>query len=290
MTDRTGQLADNLANWNERAELHVESYGAEALADDPAALSATVTTDAALMAPHLPDGQLAGLDLVHLQCHIGTDSISLARLGATVTGVDFSDAAVAAAAGLAARAGLADRVRFVTAAVEEAPAALAGQRFDVVYTSVGVLCWLPDLAAWGRAVARLLKPGGLFFVRDDHPMMTALEWDAEGRRFWVARPYFHSPEPTTWDNGVDYSSPVALSHRRCHGWAHPLSEVVGALLGAGLAIESFREHQRIGWAPSAAFVSVAGGAGVAEEYELYDRPERVPLTFSVAARLPADPR
>jgi SAM-dependent methyltransferase len=281
--------AENQANWDERAELHVESYGAFDLADNPESLSLVVKISAGLMKPHLPGGSVSGLDLAHLQCHIGTDSVSLARLGANVTGIDFSGKAVAIAASLAARAGAGDRCRFVQARVEDAPAVLAGRRFDVVYTSIGVLCWLSDLSAWAASVAALLKQGGLFFIYEDHPMLCALDWDEERRRFLVAYPYFHSKEPITWEDGADYSSSATLKHGRRHEWAHPLSEIIGVLLDAGLVIESFREHTTMMWKPHKAMIQTRGEGDVNDvgsEFALREHPERVPLTFSLAARKP----
>ncbi|MDR1710339.1 MAG: class I SAM-dependent methyltransferase [Propionibacteriaceae bacterium] len=274
-------LAENLANWDERARLHLDSYRAEAFADDPGEVELIVADSVDLMRPHLPGGSVDGLQVVHLQCHIGNDSISLARLGADVTGVDFSGEAVAIATSLARRAGLSERVRFAQARVEEAPQALGGRQFDLVYTSVGVLCWLPDMAGWARAVAALLKPGGLFFILEDHPMLCALDWDAEGGRLVAAHPYFWREQPLTWDDGVDYSSPVTLQNNRSHEWAHPLSELFTVLLEAGLSIESFQEHRKMYWKANDALQPTATG-----EWALADHPERVPLMFSLAARKP----
>jgi SAM-dependent methyltransferase len=278
--------AENQANWDERATLHVESCGAFGLADTPEALSLVVKVSAELMKPHLLEESVSGLDLVHLQCHIGTDSISLARLGANVTGIDFSGEAVAIATSLASRAGVGGRCRFVQARVEDASNALLGQRFDVVYTSIGVLCWLPDLTAWAAAIAALLKPGGLFFIYEDHPMLFTLDWDDERRQLVVAHPYFHSKEPITSDDGADYSSSATLSHSRSHEWAHPISEIITVLLDAGLRIESFREHRTMMWKPYKAIIQTQGVSDVESGFALREHPERVPLTFSLAARKP----
>ncbi|MDR1513405.1 MAG: methyltransferase domain-containing protein [Propionibacteriaceae bacterium] len=273
-------LAENLAGWDERARLHVASYDAESFADDPQRIELVVAASARLMGPHLPGGSVSGLDVVHLQCHIGTDSISLARLGADVTGVDFSGEAVAIATALAGRAGLAHKARFAQARVEDAPDALDGKQFDVVYTSVGVLRWLPDLSQWADAVGALLKPGGLFFILEDHPMLDALDWDEGQGRFVTARAYFHQVEPETWDDGQDYSSPVPLRNKRSHEWAHHLSETITALLEAGLRIEALQEHQTMYWQANDALTPT----GVPGEWALRDNPERVPLMFSIAAR------
>jgi 2-polyprenyl-3-methyl-5-hydroxy-6-metoxy-1,4-benzoquinol methylase len=142
-SDRSGP-----SELDERVADHLVASGADAVADDPTANR--VQIEAGIMAPHLPDGSLSGLDLVQLQCHIGVDSISLARPGARVVGTDFSGEAIAAATKLADGAGV--DASFVQTSNENAPEVLA-REFEIVYTSVGVLAWLPDLSAWAKAVA-----------------------------------------------------------------------------------------------------------------------------------------
>jgi 2-polyprenyl-3-methyl-5-hydroxy-6-metoxy-1,4-benzoquinol methylase len=160
--------ATNLECWEERADVHAASpdYDVDLLATDADLLSEVVRFDR----PRL--GVIEGLDVVHLQCHIGTDTISLAKLGASVTGLDFSPSALAQARDLAARAGL--DVRFVESELYGAPAAL-GTTYDLVYTGVGALNWLPDVAGWATVVAALLRPGGRLHLREGHPMLWSLE-------------------------------------------------------------------------------------------------------------------
>ncbi|WP_426765259.1 class I SAM-dependent methyltransferase [Pseudarthrobacter sp. 1G09] len=136
--------ATNRDNWEDRVPLHEEAYGLGAL-DDPGYLTPMVRTDLEALAPFVAEGTVAGLDVCHLQCHIGADTVSLARAGARVTGLDFSPAALASAAGLAERLGL--NVAWVEADVLQARLAVSGD-FDVVYTSIGTITWLPDLAQW----------------------------------------------------------------------------------------------------------------------------------------------
>ncbi|HEY8720596.1 class I SAM-dependent methyltransferase [Pengzhenrongella sp.] len=167
-------LDANRASWDDRVEGHLVAYGAGAFADDPHAISKIVQDDATAMGPQLPGGTVAGMKLVHLQCHIGLDTLSWARLGADAVGVDFSAEAIRAARDLAARAGVA--ARFEESSVEGAPSAL-NDTFDVVYTSVGVLMWRPRLDTWASAIHDLLKPGGVFYVRDSHPVLNALDHD-----------------------------------------------------------------------------------------------------------------
>src|SRR5215472_5746876 len=162
-------LAVNMANWDERVPAHVASEGYEVarFVSDPAFISDVVRFDQ----PRL--GDVRGLRGVHLQCHIGTDTISLARLGAGMTGLDFSPASLAQARRIAGLAG-AD-VRFVEAAVYDAAAALGPEPFDLVYTGIGALGWLPDIARWAQVVAGLLRPGGRLFIQEGHPMLWALD-------------------------------------------------------------------------------------------------------------------
>jgi 2-polyprenyl-3-methyl-5-hydroxy-6-metoxy-1,4-benzoquinol methylase len=276
-TDPADLIEVNRVNWDERVVPHLKAYGAEAFADDPSALSGVVRDDLDLMRPHLEEGSVAGRRLLHLQCHIGTDTLSWARLGARVTGVDFSGAAIEAADALAARAGL--PARFVQATVEEAPEAV-GERFDIVYTSIGVLCWLPDLAAWARVIHDMLEPGGLFFVRDAHPMLYTLD-EERADELVVRWPYFDSGTALRWDDPSDYADDhTRLENATTFEWHHSLADVVQSLLDAGLELTSFGEHRTIPWRAHPSFVEHDGG------WVLPEGAERLPLTFSLTARRP----
>jgi SAM-dependent methyltransferase len=158
----------NRASWDERAPAHAASpgYHLEEFRNDPAYLSEVVRFDLPLL------GDVAGLRGVHLQCHIGTDTISLARLGARMTGLDFSPAAVAQATALSEELGAG--VDFVEADVYDAARVLPAGAFDLVFTGIGALCWLPSVERWAEVVASLLAPGGRLFIREGHPMMWAL--------------------------------------------------------------------------------------------------------------------
>src|SRR3954467_11569506 len=181
-------LAVNRAHWDERAPAHAASpdYAVDRFATDPEFLSDVVRFDL----PRL--GDVAGLEGVHLQCHIGTDTLSLARLRAPTTGPDFSGAALARARVLAERTG-AD-VRFVEAEVYDAVERLGAGAFDLVYTGVGALCWLPDIRRWAGVVARLLRPGGRLFIREGHPTLWSLADVREDGLLVVEDPYFETPE------------------------------------------------------------------------------------------------
>ena len=269
--------ASNLANWEDRVPLHEEAYGLGAL-DDPGHLTGVVRTDLAALAPFLPDGTVSGLDVCHLQCHIGTDTLSLARAGARVTGVDFSPAALASAAALAARLGL--DATWVETDVLDARAAVAGS-FDLVYTSIGTITWLPDLDRWAAQVAGLLRPGGTFYIRDGHPALYAIDEHADGLQ--VRYPYFGTGHAQVWDDATTYAGEGTVAHSRTYEWAHPLSEIINSLIGAGLQILRLDEGRTLPWKFSPRMVEVPDGFAWPEAER-----DRVPCTYTVIARKPGE--
>ena len=182
-------------------------------------------------------GPVAGLDLVHLQCHIGSDTIAWARRGARVVGLDFSAEAITAARDLSARCAL--DVEWVHADVHAAPGALGGRTFDVVYTGVGALGWLPDLTSWAEVVLALLKPGGVLYVVELHPMWVALIQDgATLCQDALGAAYTRWDEPDR-RSYADPSRP--LSNVSSFERLHAISEVLTAVLDVGLTIELFHE-------------------------------------------------
>ena len=182
-------------------------------------------------------GDVSGKRLVHLQCHFGLDTLSWARRGASVVGLDFSAPGVEAANALAADTGL--DARFVTADVYAAADALGGERFDIVYTGLGALNWLPDLRRWASVVASLLVTGGFLYLVEFHPFT----WVFADDDLSVVLDYFHDPEGSRFDDPGSYADLDAeTSHNVTLEWNHPISDVIGALLGAGLRLEIFNEH------------------------------------------------
>lgn len=265
--------ATNLANWDDRVPIHEGAYAIDALAD-PGHRSDVVREDLPVLTPWLPNGSLAGLDVCHLQCHIGTDTVSLAREGARLTGVDFSPAALASAAGLASRLGL--DVTWVETDVLDARAAVTGD-FDVVYTSIGTICWLPDLDRWAAQVAGLLRPGGVFFIRDGHPALYALDEDADE----LVTRYRYFPDGTAqqWDDAGTYVGDGTVANTRTFEWPHPLSEIVNALLGAGLRLRRLDEGRTLPWRFSSRMVETDTGSWAWPEH---DR-DRMPTTYTIVA-------
>jgi len=189
-------------------------------------------------------GDVRGRSLLHLQCHFGMDTIRWARHGATVTGVDFSAEAIAAARALAARMGV--PATFVQSDVYELPARLDG-RFDVVFTSHGVLGWLPDLERWAQVIARFLAPGGVFFIVDAHPVALLFDDRRKEPDLRLLYPYFHGPEPIREEHPGCYAVPDAPITSVEHVWLHTMSDVVGSLLRAGLRIRAFEEYPFLAW-------------------------------------------
>ena len=229
-------------------------------------------------------GDVRGKSLLHLQCHFGMDTIRWARHGATVTGVDFSPEAIAAARALAARMGV--PATFVECDLYDLPAAL-DRRFDVVFTSHGVLGWLPDLEGWARLIARYLVPGGTFFIVEAHPVLMCFDDRTAEPALRLLYPYFHGSEPIREERAGCYSDPAAPMTSVEHVWLHPLSEILGALLRAGLRIEAFEEYPFLSWR---FFPWMEQGADgwwrLPADRRVPQGPGSLPLMFSLKATLP----
>ncbi|MBV1799790.1 bifunctional 2-polyprenyl-6-hydroxyphenol methylase/3-demethylubiquinol 3-O-methyltransferase UbiG [Siccirubricoccus sp. G192] len=272
--------AANQANWDERVAIHLgpgSSYDLGPLRAGQGRLDAIVAAEL---------GPVAGLRVLHLQCHFGKDTLVLAQQGAAVVGLDFSAPAITAARGLAGKLGLANRARFVEADLYDAPRAIpepAG--FDLVFVTWGALPWLPDIAGWARIVAGFLRPGGRLYLAEGHPAAFVFDDATEtpdGRPGWFV-PYFQR-EALVLDEPGDYADGAArLQHRRTHTWMHPLAEVLGALAAAGLSLDWLHEHPRLPWRMFRGLVQDAEG--------LWTWPDRpwLPLGYSLQASLQGGP-
>lgn len=226
-------------------------------------------------------GDVTGKSLLHLQCHFGIDTLSWARLGATVTGADFSGEAVALATRLAGELEL--DARFVESSIEDLPSNLEGE-FDIVYTSRGVTCWLPDLRRWAEVAAHFVKPGGCFYIHEAHPTMWAFDDERDDAELVLKYPYFERDEPLFFPVAGSYADPTAqVKASRSYNWIHSLGEVVTVLAEAGLRIEWLREHPFLDW-PLPFLVEAPDRTWVLP-------PERgdaeIPLSFSLKATKPA---
>jgi SAM-dependent methyltransferase len=264
----------NRANWDERVPAHVASpdYQVARYVADPSFLSEVVRFDLPLL------GDISGLRGVHLQCHIGTDTISLARLGATMTGLDFSAPAVEQARMLAQRTG--SDVEFVQSDVYDAVDVLGAGRFDLVFTGIGALCWLPRIARWAEVVAALLQPGGRLFIREGHPMLWAMDDTRRDGLLVVDFPYFEREEPLVWEEGGTYvQTEAAFEHNTSVSWNHGLGEIVTALVGADMTITGLVEHDSVPWEALPGLMERTPEG----EWRLADRPWRLAHSYTLQA-------
>ena len=268
----------NRASWDERAPAHAASadYALQRFVEDPTFLSEVVRFDL----PRL--GDINGLRGVHLQCHIGTDTLSLARLGARMTGLDLSSASLAQARELSRRAG--PHVEFVEAELYDAVSVLGAGSFDLVFTGIGALCWLPSISRWAQVVADLLAPGGRLFIREGHPVLWSVEYERPDRLLVLAYPYFETAQALVWDEpGTYVETDAVFKQNITHQWNHGLGEIVTAVLDAGMELTMLVEHDSVPWEPlTGQMVRDEHG-----EWRLADHPERLPLSYTLQAVKPA---
>jgi SAM-dependent methyltransferase len=278
MTAMDEERAANLANWEDRVPVHVGpgGYDLDAFAD-PSHISRVVQFDR----PRL--GSVVGLDVVHLQCHIGTDTVSLGRLGArSVTGYDFSPSAIAAANELATRAG--SHARFVVGELYDAADVLGSHRFDLVFTGIGALIWLPDIRGWAEVVAELLRPGGRLFLREGHPTLFACDETRTDGLVCAVHPAFGGCGSTRFDDTHTYEGDgTPIEHAETYQWNWSIGEVVTAVLDAGLRVDGLTEHTSVPWEALPGHMHRTEPLG---EYELIDRPHRLPCTYTLRASKP----
>ncbi|WP_426492472.1 class I SAM-dependent methyltransferase [Hymenobacter sp. 102] len=252
--------------WNTKTEHHVAS----AFYDVPGFLAGQLSLSAL---EQVLLGPLTGQQVLHLQCHFGLDTLSLSRLGAQATGVDLAENAIAKARELAATLNL--DTRFLCADVYELPRHLH-QQFDVVFTSFGVLGWLPDMARWAAVVAHFLKPGGRLVLVEFHPVV----WMFNAQFTEVEYSYFNRQTIIETETGT-YADRAAPIETTSVSWNHSLDEVLGALLGQGLQLEQFGEYD---YSPYNCFQGMEARAE--REFQLSALPGKLPLMYSVVARKP----
>jgi SAM-dependent methyltransferase len=266
VTDLAAMIDANRANWDARVPVHLTGYdldhlrrGGQRLADfEYAAID------------------VAGRDVLHLQSHIGTDTICLARHGARAVGLDLSGASVKAARDLATECGV--QVEYVQSDVYGAVDALGGRTFDVVYTGKGALCWLPDLHRWAQVVAELLRPGGVLYAIDFHPLLLAADDEQPAAGLLLSGNYLNAGAER-YDSPDTYAGEGVLTESTVtYEWAHGLDEVIDAVLSAGLRLTGFVEHDVTCWPRFPGMTDLGDG--------WFGRPEsapRLPLMFSVRA-------
>jgi SAM-dependent methyltransferase len=272
-------VSRNLESWEERTPIHLRSLEYR---DKIALLKARRST---LEHPTNTEiGDVAGKHVLHLQCHIGVDTLSLALLGANVTGLDFSPASLDAARALASELGI--PARFVLGDAQTADETLRGERFDLVFATFGVFCWIPNLARWMTSAANLLDSGGVLYALDGHPVLDVFEDDPRmeyGIDFKYS--YFDhdglvcDPSPSYADDGSGTLVSGTVQY------THTLGELVTSIANAGLIVEYLHEFPR---SFCRRFESMI------ERHGTWDLPPplegKLPMHYSVRARKPAGPR
>ncbi len=263
--------SNNLENWNDRVPIHTgpDGYDVEAFTADRTLLSEVVDFDRRYV------GDVSGLTLAHPQCHIGTDTLSWAKLGATVTGIDFSAPALKEANYIAAKLDI--EATFIESELYAVPSTVQDV-FDIVYTGVGAINWLPDIYGWARVMAGLTRPGGRFYMREGHPVLWSLDQERDDDLLVISEPYFETELPSTWDEPHTYSGSGTLAHTTTHEWNHGLGEVLNALISAGLRIDLIEEHRFLEW-PTIPWM-VRHGSRYEMPPHLHNH---VPLMYSVLA-------
>lgn len=256
----------NLAHWNAVTPHHVASpfYRTDDFRKGEIVLDPIVREAV---------GDVAGQRLLHLQCHFGLDTLSLARLGATVTGLDFSPVAIEQARSLAAEAGI--DATFVCADVLTPPPGLTG--FDVVFASWGAIFWINDLFGWMRVAADALKPGGRLFLTEGHPALLMLDERAPPGAPLTVRWPWDSREPIVDEGDLDYTG-AKVAANRTEGYLHGLARILNAAMAAGLTISAYAEGDRVPWKAMDQLVKVDR-----DYWALPEGAPHVPLSFTLQA-------
>ena len=216
---------------------------------------------------------IAGKSMLHLMCHFGMDTLSWARMGAEVTGIDFSPKAISMAKSLSNELNI--PARFIETELYDLPNVL-DEKFDIVFTSYGVLTWIGDVNKWAEIAARYLKPGGIFYMVEFHPFLWMM--DDDGKK--IEYPYFHSGKPLKFEDSGNYADPESEFKHVSYEWPHSLGDIVTALIDAGLRIEFLHEFPYSPTNCCTFFVESSPG-----KYVIKDYPDLVPLVFSIRATL-----
>jgi SAM-dependent methyltransferase len=258
--------------WNEAAQVHAqgEHYQLKEFKEGMTKLHGLEREEV---------GDVNGKKLLHLQCHFGMDTLSWARLGAHVTGIDYAEKAITIAQSLSEELGL--DTTFLCTDVYSLPDVLdAPNSFDVVFTSYGAICWLPDLQPWGKIIAHYLKPGGFFYIADGHPFMWTIDEKAPDLK--IGYPYFSKDPLKDESTGTYAEQDAVLEHNTTYGWNHSLSEIFDALLSAGLTIDFFHEHPFCSWncLPN---IEMEEGPDRFLRFKDPQKREMLPLLFSLKA-------
>ncbi len=248
-------LKINKESWNKRTEIHVKSkfYNVQGFLDGNNTLQEIELLEL---------GDVADKTLLHLQCHFGLDTLSWARLGAKVTGVDLSSTAIEKAKQINKQTGL--NGRFICSDIYDF-GAISQQQFDIVFTSYGALCWLPDIEKWAETIASSLKLGGTFYIAEFHPFYD----------IFSGYSYFHCPEPDVEEEGT-YTENDSGETSTLMTWAHPLSDVVNSLIKAGIQITELNEYP---YSPYNCFEGMVEREK--DKYYLTHKDQEIPMVYTI---------
>lgn len=268
----------NRAHWNDRADMHARDATGFYRVD---AFKAGADTLTPIESAEL--GVVEGKTLLHLQCHFGLDTLSLARRGARVTGLDFSSRAIVHARRLADEVGV--EATFVEGDVHDARALIPGT-FDIVFATWGVFCWIPDVTRWLAVAASMLAPGGRLYLADDHPTANQIEEevDANGQARLVVAEHWRTAaaQPNAYVATHSYTGDATpIANTAVREWVHPISAFFDGIERAGLRLAWFREHDAIPWQRYPSMVRAAG-----ELWRLPADRRAIPLAFSLLADKP----
>jgi 2-polyprenyl-3-methyl-5-hydroxy-6-metoxy-1,4-benzoquinol methylase len=249
--------------WNQRTAVHKDSafYDVEGFKKGDTSLKQIELKEL---------GDVKGKKLLHLQCHFGMDTMSWARLGAEVTGIDFSEEAIDTANQLSAETGI--PAKFICANLYDLKDQLQ-EKFDIVYTSYGVICWLPDLEKWADLIARNLKPGGIFYMAEFHPVLWMFDENFDKIKY-----YYHNKELITVNSEGTYADKYAAIKAKEYSWNHSLSEVINVLISRGLRIEFLNEFS---YSPFNCFNHLE--IGLDGNYRIRGQEDKIPMVYSIKA-------
>ena len=263
MKDTKEAFEGNRESWNKRSKIHFESefYNNESFLEGNTSLTEIELSEL---------GDVRGKSLLHLQCHFGQDTLSFARMGAKVTGIDLSDKGIEYANILKDKSGL--KADFIVSNIYDLKGNLSG-KFDIVYTSFGVLGWLPDLDKWAEIISHFLNPGGVFYIAEFHPIVWTFDSKFEFLEYSYSKSEMIIDDSTSTyaDGGVEVSL-------RDYNWNHSISEVLNALIKNGLQIEFMNEHN---FSPYNIFEN---GVEVSKDrFMVKGIEDKIPLVYSVRA-------
>lgn len=228
---RSKYIESNKSLWNELTEIHKEENNIYSIKDFKSGKNTLSRTEIKEL------GNISGKKILHLQCHFGLDTLSLAREGAKVTGVDFSEKSINLAKSLSKETGI--PAKFICSDIYNLSRVLK-EKFDIVFTSYGVLLWLPDLKRWAKTIFYFLKPKGFFYIIEGHPFSMILRIN-KNENLYVKKSYFSHINPREEKRGRDYARKRKKVNGTAYTWNHSISEIINSLIKARLKIDYLHE-------------------------------------------------